>query len=97
MNAKEKRHSVALRSRFQCLSKRSGTSVQKTVNIATACCTLHNVYELKKQKFFEDWLQNIDNDINLGENIPYPGICHDFGLDQAMWEEIKNFIESSAL
>ena len=54
------------------------------------CCTLHDVCELKKQEIFEDWLQNID--IDLGENIPYPGICRGFGLDQAIREEIKNFI-----
>ena len=75
------------------MSKRSDTSVQKTVNIVTACCTLHNVCKLKKQKFFEDWLQNID----VGENIPNPGICHGFGLGQAMREEIKNFTESNLL
>ena len=35
-------------------------------------CTLHTVYELEKQDFFEDWLQNIDK--NLGEDIPYPQV-----------------------
>ena len=59
------------------------------------CCSLHNVCELKKEEFFEDWLQNID--IHLGENIPYPGICCGFGLGQAMQEEIKNFIESNVV
>ena len=85
-----------LKGRFQCLSKRLYTSVQKTVSIVATCCTLRNVCELKKQWFFEDWLQN--NDIDLGENIPYPGICHGFGLGQAMRQEkIKNFIESNVL
>ena len=32
-----------------------------------ACCTLHNVCELKEKEVFEDWLQNIDKD--LGESI----------------------------
>ena len=78
-----------LKGRLQCLSKRLDTSVQNTVNTVSECCTLHNVCELKKNEFFKDWLQNID--IDLGENIPYPGICRSFGLRQAMWEEIKNF------
>ena len=80
---------------FQCLSKRLDTSVQKTVSIVAACCTLHNVCELKKQEFSKDWLQNIN--IDLGENIPYPGICRGFGLGQAMREVLKNFIESNVL
>ena len=60
-----------------------------------ACCTLYNVCELKKQEFFEDWLENIDMD--LGENMPYPGIGRDFGLGQTMREEIKNLIENNVL
>ena len=63
------------------------------MRIVTACCTLHIVRELKKQNFFEDWLQNID--IGLGDNIPYPGISRGFGLAQAMREEVKNFIGSN--
>ena len=38
-----------LKGRFQCLSKRLYTSVQKTVSIVATCCTLRNVCELKKQ------------------------------------------------
>ena len=71
-----------LKGRFQCLSKRLDTPVQNTVNIVAACCTLHNVFELKKQEFFEDWLQNID--IDLGKNIPYQGICRGLGLGQSI-------------
>ena len=104
LNPQEKRYKVTLRKsrvvvenalgklkgRFHCFSKHLDTSVQKTVNIVATCCTLHNVCELKKQEFFEDWLQNID--IDLGENIPYPGIRCGFGLNQAMQEELKNLI-----
>ena len=96
LNLQEKRYNVALsksrvvventfgklKGRFQCLSKRLDTPVQNTVNIVAACCTLHNVFELKKQEFFEDWLQNID--IDLGKNIPYQGICRGLGLGQSM-------------
>ena len=84
-----------LKGRFQCLAKRLDTSVQNTVNIVGACCTLHNVCELKKQDFFEYWLQNID--IDLGENIPYPGIYCGFGLGQEIREEIKNYIDINLL
>ena len=51
--------------------------------------------ELKKQEFFEDWVQNID--IDLGVNISYPGICRGFGVGQAMQEEKENFIENNVL
>ena len=109
LNPQEKRYNVALskscvvventfgrlKGRFQCLSKRLDTSVQKAVSIVAACCTLHNVCELKKQEFSKVWLQNIN--IDLGENIPYPGICRGFELGQAMREELKNFIESNVL
>ena len=61
-----------LKGRFQCLSKRLDKSLQNTVNIVAVSCTLHTVYELEKQDFFEDWLQNIDK--NLGEDIPYPQV-----------------------
>ena len=102
LNPQEKKYNVALsksrvaaenafgrlKGRFHCLLKRLDTSVQNTVNIVAACCTLHNVCELKKQEFFEDWLQNID--IDVGENITYPEICRDFGLGLAIREEIKN-------
>ena len=77
------------------LLKRLDISVQNTVNIVAACCTLHNVYELKKQEFLEDWLQNID--IDVGENIAYPEICRDFGLGLAIREEIKNWIGRNLL
>ena len=84
LNPQEKRYNVALsksrvvvenafgrlKGRFQCLSKCLDNSVQKTVSIVAACCTLHSVCELRKQEFFEDWLQNID--IDLGENINIP-------------------------
>ena len=56
-----------LKGRFQCLSKDLHSSIQNTVNVVVACCTLHNVCELKEKEFFEDWLQNIDKD--LGESI----------------------------
>ena len=49
--------------------------------LMAVCCSLHNVCELKKEEFFKDWLQNID--IDLGENISYPGICCGFGLGNA--------------
>ena len=101
LNPQEKKYNVALskfrvvaenvfgrlKGRFHCLLKRLDISVQNTVNIVAACCTLH-VYELKKQEFLEDWLQNID--IDVGENIAYPEICRDFGLGLAIREEIKN-------
>ena len=84
LNPQEKRYNVALsksrvgvenafgrlKGRFQHLSKCLDNSVQKTVSIAAACFTLHSVYELRKQEFLEDWLQNID--IDLGENINIP-------------------------
>ena len=77
LNPQEKKYNVALsksrvvvkngfgrlKGRFQCLSKHLDTSVQNTVNIVAACCARRNVYELKKQEFFEDWLQNIDTDL----------------------------------
>ena len=45
------------------LLKPLDTSVQNKMSVVAACCTLHNVCELKKQKFFKDWLQNIDLDL----------------------------------
>ena len=65
------------------------------MSIVAVCCTLHNVCELKIREFFGDWLQNID--IDLGENIPYPGIYHGFGLGEEIREEIKNFLERNLL
>ena len=59
-----------LKDRFQCLSKRLDTSVQNTMNFVAACRTLHNVCELKKQEFFEDWLQNIDIGVAEKHTIP---------------------------
>ena len=84
LNPQKKRYNVALsksrvvvestfrrlKSRFQCLSKRLDSSVRNTVNTVASCCTLHNASELKKQEFFEDWLQNIDLDFREEHTIP---------------------------
>ena len=40
------------------------------MNFVAACRTLHNVCELKKREFFEDWLQNIDIGVAEKHTIP---------------------------
>ena len=43
-----------LKGRFQCLSKRLSTSVEITVIIASGCCVLHNICEMRNQNFLEE-------------------------------------------
>ena len=57
------------------------------MNIVAVSCTLHTVYELEKQDFFEDWLQNIDKKLGGGHTIPTS--CS-FGLSEAIREELKS-------
>ena len=82
-----------LKGRFQCLSKRLDTSVGNTVIIVSACCVLHNFCELRNQDFPEEWLQGLD--IDIVNNIPYPGIYWTVGYAEEIRDKITEYISSN--
>ncbi|KAL2102844.1 hypothetical protein ACEWY4_002012 [Coilia grayii] len=44
-----------LKGRWKCLSKRSDFSVRMVVDIVETCCTLHNLCELRMERFLPEW------------------------------------------
>lgn len=56
--------------RFQRVLKRVDMSVESTCYVVAASCILHNICELRKDAFLEEWLEDIQNAVEQPEDIP---------------------------
>ena len=43
--------------RWRCLSKRNDTDISDLPDLIAACCVLHNLCEIHRERFNEEWLQ----------------------------------------
>ena len=55
-----------LKGRWRCLLKRLDNELTSVIEIAKACCTLHNICEIHDDVFDDDWLEGFDHE---GENV----------------------------
>ena len=46
--------------RWRCLSKRNDADVSDLPELVAACCVLHNICEIHRENFNEDWLHDLD-------------------------------------
>ena len=49
-----------LKGRWWCLSRRNDCEISDLPDLIAACCILHNLCEIYKEQFNEDWLQVFD-------------------------------------
>ena len=56
--------------RFQRVLKRVDMSVESTCYVVAASCILHNICELRKGAFLEEWLEDIQNAVEQPEDMP---------------------------
>lgn len=57
--------------RFRRFSKRVDMVVQSVTYLAAASCIIHNICELRRDDFFQEWLE-VCNNIGQPESIPHP-------------------------
>ncbi|XP_063415006.1 uncharacterized protein LOC134696969 [Mytilus trossulus] len=57
-----------LKGRWRCLIKRLDNELYRVSGIAKACCTLHNLCEVHGDFFNENWLEDIDDNVNVPAN-----------------------------
>lgn len=48
-----------LKARFRCLLKRLDISFHFVPKVITCCIILHNIIETRKEKFVQNWLENV--------------------------------------
>ena len=51
-----------LKARWRRLLKKHDMSIEHIPTIISACCILHNIYEIHGESFDEEWLQLLEND-----------------------------------
>ncbi|XP_072033585.1 uncharacterized protein [Amphiura filiformis] len=79
-----------LKGRWRCLLTRHDSSTEFVPTVITACCILHNICEIHKNKIKRSWLKEIEDELRAqrmqqqevnGENVP--------GVDVASAEAIR--------
>ena len=53
-----------LKGRFRCLLRRSDTSLKYLPAKIAACCVLHNICELRNDVFNNEWMNEIEEEID---------------------------------
>ena len=61
-----------LKGRWRCLLKRNDINLQNLPNVVAACATLHNMCEIYKEQFNDEWSTNTDADNNPLDNESDP-------------------------
>ena len=56
--------------RFRRVLKRIDTAVRSACYLVAASCILHNICELRKDDFLEEWLEDVHNAVEQPDNIP---------------------------
>lgn len=54
-----------LKSRWRCLSKRIDLHYTSVPKVVIACCVLHNVMELKKERILPHWTESVESSGNI--------------------------------
>ena len=63
-----------LKGRWRCLLKRLDVDIHDVPEVVAACCVLHNVCEIHKDTFNEEWMEEVERDVCVSS--PPGGVVH---------------------
>ncbi|XP_072023396.1 uncharacterized protein [Amphiura filiformis] len=82
-----------LKGRWRCLLKRNDSDTEFVVTVITACCILHNICEIHKQRFNPEWLQGINEERRpRPENLDVHGQAGRFNPEQIRETLVQHFV-----
>lgn len=59
-----------LKARWRCLLKRNDSKLENIIDIICCCCTLHNICEVHRGQFCDQWLNEVQNVLHEQQQQP---------------------------